>query len=143
MRFYANNKSKFTFGGCFPHGVHEYTNDVISKAMEVMELYDTDESTADGIVRDYGNEEQRELYFELKKFGYDLSDLDSDYLNITTAEIGKRLIRVYEEIYKQMDSMIYNSIENVLNAPMERPLKVGKVELICLDDEADVRDYMR
>lgn len=144
MRFYAKNKSKITLGGCFPHGVHEYTNNVISNAMTIMQAYDTDESTADGIVRDYGNEEQKELYFDLKKFGNDLSELDSDYLNITSGEIGKRLIRIYEEIYEQMDSMIYNSIENVLNAPMERPLKIGdELELICLDDEADVRDYMR
>ena len=145
MRFYAKNKSKYTLCGCFPHGVHEYTDaDAIKYAMTIMQMYDMDESTADGIVKNYGNDEQKELYFDLKKFESALSELDSDYLNITGGEIGKHLTRIYEEIIDQTDSMVYNSIENVLSAPMERPLRIGdEVELISLDDEADVRDYMR
>ena len=145
MRLLVNNHYSGQNG--FPRGLHGYADHnysyAINYAIALVQEHDPDGCISDGIVRDYGNDEQKELYFELKELYNELGEVDANHELAMCGEIGKLFTRLYEEITEQMGSMIYNSIENVLNAPMKRPLKIGKVELICLDDEADVRDYMR
>lgn len=138
MRYYAKNHWKGY--GDFPKATKEYSKEHIVKwTFAMLGEHDPEESYTDETVKKFGTEEQANHYFACKELRNGLDDLWSEF---ECAGMVERYTELSEEISGEIDSVVSSVIGNALSESMESPIKICEVELIALDDDKNIEEYM-
>ena len=118
----------------------EYSKEhIVNWTFAMLREHDPEESYTDETIKVFGTKVQAKHYFACKELRNKLDDLWSEF---DCAGMLDRYTELLEEITGEIDNVVELIIDNALSESMESPIKICEIELIALDDEKNIKEYM-